>query len=104
VTNSDNQEDRGRWNAAAASSARVSPVELRRPDLTTQDLDLVAQHEQLGRATRASLLRWLRRQLRQPEPLRERLKAAIEHDDPALARRIVARFAFSDPQRRHATA
>jgi len=55
----------------------------------------------LSRATRVSLLRWLRRQLRQPEPLRERLEAAIENDDPAEARRIVARFAFSEPQRRH---
>jgi hypothetical protein len=52
-------------------------------------------------ATRVSLLRWLRRQLRQPEPLRERLEAAIENDDPAEARRIVARFDFSDAQRRH---
>jgi hypothetical protein len=52
-----------------------------------------------GRATRVSLLRWLRGQLRQPEPLRERLEAAIAEDDPAEARRIVARFAFSDAQR-----
>ena len=55
----------------------------------------------LSRATRVSLLRWLRRQLRQPEPLRERLEAAIENDDPAEARRIVARFDFSEGQRRH---
>ena len=55
----------------------------------------------LERATRVSLLRWLRRQLQQPEPLRERLEAAIENGDPAEARRIVARFAFSDAQRRH---
>jgi hypothetical protein len=47
------------------------------------------------------LLRWLRRQLRQPEPLRERLEAAIENGDPADARRIVARFDFSDAQQRH---
>ena len=52
-------------------------------------------------ATRVSLLRWLRRQLRQPEPLRERLEAAIQNDDPAEARRIVARFDFSEAQRRH---
>lgn len=52
-------------------------------------------------ATRVSLLRWLRRQLRQPEALRERLEAAIENDDAAEARRIVAQFAFSDAQRRH---
>ena len=47
------------------------------------------------------LLRWLRRQLRQPTPLRERLEAAIENDDPAEARRIVARFEFTDAQRHH---
>ena len=55
----------------------------------------------MDRATRVSLLRWLRRQLRQPEPLRERLEAAIENDDPAEARRIVERFDFSADQRRH---
>jgi hypothetical protein len=55
----------------------------------------------LERATSVSLLRWLRRQLQQPEPLRERLEAAIEHGDPAEARRIVARFAFSAAQRHH---
>ena len=48
-----------------------------------------------------SLLRWLRRQLAQPTPLREHLEAAVEHDDPAEARRLVARFDFSDAQRRN---
>jgi hypothetical protein len=48
-----------------------------------------------------SLLRWLRRQLRQAEPLRERLEAAIAGDDVAEARRIVARFEFSQAQQRH---
>jgi hypothetical protein len=43
----------------------------------------------------------LRRQLQQSEPLRERLEAAIEHGDPGETRRIVARFVFSDSQRRH---
>ena len=52
-------------------------------------------------AARVSLLRWLRRQLRQPEPLRERLEAAIAGDNPAEARRIVARFEFSAAQRHH---
>jgi hypothetical protein len=47
-----------------------------------------------------SLLRWLRRQLRQPGPARERLEAAVANDDPAEARRVLARFEFSDPQRR----
>jgi len=51
-----------------------------------------------------SLLRWLRRQLRQPTPLRERLEAAVANDDPAEARRLVARFDFSDDQRRHVEA
>ena len=55
----------------------------------------------VSRAAKVSLLRWLRRQLRQPEPLRERLEAAIEHDDPGEARRIVARYQFSEAQRRH---
>lgn len=48
-----------------------------------------------------SLLRWLRRQLRQPTPLREHLEAAVENDDPAEARRVVARIPFTDAQRRH---
>jgi hypothetical protein len=48
-----------------------------------------------------SLLRWLRRQLRQPTPLREHLEAAVENDDPEEARRLVERFDFTDAQRRH---
>jgi hypothetical protein len=48
-----------------------------------------------------SLLRWLRRQLRQPTPLREHLEAAVENDDPAEARRLVALVPFTDAQRRH---
>jgi hypothetical protein len=48
-----------------------------------------------------SLLRWLRRQLREPSPQRERLEAAIANDDPAEARRIVGHVPFSDAQRRH---
>ncbi len=52
-------------------------------------------------ATKVSLRRWLRRQLRQPDTFREHLEAAIENDDPAEARRIVARFEFSDVQRHH---
>jgi hypothetical protein len=55
----------------------------------------------VSRAAKVSLLRWLRRQLRQPEPLREHLEAAIENDDPAEARRIVARYSFSEAQRHH---
>jgi hypothetical protein len=48
-----------------------------------------------------SLLRWLRRQLAQPTPLREHLEAAVANDDPAEARRLVERFEFSEAQRRH---
>jgi hypothetical protein len=48
-----------------------------------------------------SLLRWLRRQLREPAPQRERLEAAIANDDPAEARRIVERMSFNDAQRHH---
>ena len=55
----------------------------------------------MTRATTVSLLRWLRRQLRQPAALREHLEAAVENDDPAEARRLVAQFEFSDAQRRH---
>jgi hypothetical protein len=48
-----------------------------------------------------SLLRWLRRQLREPTPNRERLEAAIANDDPAEARRVVRLVDFNDAQRRH---
>jgi hypothetical protein len=48
-----------------------------------------------------SLLRWLRRQLREPNPQRERLEAAIANDDPAEARRLVALMPFNDDQRHH---
>jgi hypothetical protein len=48
-----------------------------------------------------SLLRWLRRQLRQPTPQREHLEAAVANDDPAEVRRLVALIPFTDAQRRH---
>jgi hypothetical protein len=48
-----------------------------------------------------SLLRWLRRQLLQPTPLREHLEAAVENDDPAEARRLLAQIPFTAAQRRH---
>lgn len=48
-----------------------------------------------------SLLRWLRRQLREPSAEREHLEAAIANDDPREARRIVARMPFNDAQMRH---
>ena len=52
-------------------------------------------------AATVSLLRWLRRQLAQPNPAREHLEAAVANDDPAEARRCLERFDFSDAQRRH---
>ena len=48
-----------------------------------------------------SLLRWLRRQLRQPTPQREHLEAAVANDDPGEARRLVALIPFTEAQRRH---
>jgi hypothetical protein len=48
-----------------------------------------------------SLLRWLRRQLAQPTPVREHLEAAVLNDDPREARRLLDGFEFSDAQRRH---
>ena len=48
-----------------------------------------------------SLLRWLRRQMREPTPQREHLEAAIANDDPAEARRIVRLVPFNEAQRRH---
>ena len=52
-------------------------------------------------AAQVSLRRWLRRQLAQPLPARERLDAAVEHDDPAEVRRLLAEVPFSDAQRHH---
>jgi hypothetical protein len=48
-----------------------------------------------------SLLRWLRRQLREPTPWRERLEAAVANDDPDEARRLLGQMEFTDAQRRH---
>jgi hypothetical protein len=48
-----------------------------------------------------SLLRWLRRQLREPAPQRERLEAALVNDDPAEARRLIALMPFNEAQRHH---
>lgn len=55
----------------------------------------------MSEQAKVSLLRWLRRQLRQPTPQRERLEAAVAHDDPAEARRLLSTFDFTDAQRRH---
>jgi hypothetical protein len=48
-----------------------------------------------------SLLRWLRRQLREPSAAREHLEAAVANDDPAEARRVVATLPFTEAQRRN---
>jgi len=50
---------------------------------------------------RVSLLRWLRRQLRQPLPAREHLEAAVANDDPAEARRLLADAPFTAAQRQY---
>ncbi len=52
-------------------------------------------------ADAVSLLRWLRRQLREPNATREHLEAAVANDDPAEARRLLTRIPFTDEQRRH---
>jgi hypothetical protein len=56
------------------------------------------------RSNAVGLLRWLRRQLREPTPARERLEAAVANDDPAEARRLLATFEFTTDQRRHVDA
>jgi hypothetical protein len=54
------------------------------------------------RSNSVGLLRWLRRQLQQPTPARERLEAAVANDDPAEARRVLATFEeFTAEQRHH---
>jgi hypothetical protein len=55
----------------------------------------------VSRAAQVSLRRWLRRQLAQPTPDRERIEAAVENDDPAEVRRLLAKVPFTDEQRRH---
>jgi hypothetical protein len=55
----------------------------------------------MTRGAQVSLLRWLRRQLQQPTPVREHLEAAIENDDPSEVRRLLADVPFTAEQRRH---
>jgi hypothetical protein len=52
-------------------------------------------------ATTVSVLRWLRRQLREATPTRERLEAAIANNDPSEARRLLRGMDFNDAQRHH---
>ena len=55
----------------------------------------------MGDQATVSLLRWLRRQLREPTPWRERLEAAVANNDPAEARRLLEQMDFTEAQRRH---
>ena len=55
----------------------------------------------MGVDARVALVRWLRRQLAQPLPVREHLEAAAANDDVTEARRLLERFQFSPPQRRY---
>ena len=55
----------------------------------------------MGDQASVSLLRWLRRQLREPTPWRERLEAAVANDDPSEARRLLGQMEFTDAQRHH---
>lgn len=52
-------------------------------------------------AATVSLRRWLRRQLREATPQRERLEAAIAANDPAEARRMIGLMSFSIAQQHH---
>ena len=52
-------------------------------------------------APEVSLLRWLRRQLREPTAIREHHEAAVANDDPGEARRLLAGVPFSEGQRRN---
>jgi hypothetical protein len=79
-----------------SGAAFVRPLVLERENLSAYDA-LVAAVTQ----ARVSLLRWLRRQLAQPTPVREHLEAAVLNDDPREARRLLDGFEFSDAQRRH---
>jgi hypothetical protein len=54
-----------------------------------------------SRQAQVSLLRWVRRQLAQREGIRERIEAAVAHDDPGELRRLVGTLEFSEAQRRH---
>ena len=54
-----------------------------------------------SRQAQVSLLRWIRRQLAQREGIRERIEAAVAHDDPAELRRLVEALEFSEAQRQN---
>jgi hypothetical protein len=73
----------------------------RRPQAAVALAARTAQNRCIASAATVHLLRWLRRQLAQPLPLREHLEAAVANDDPAEARRLLAGADFSEAQRRH---
>lgn len=52
-------------------------------------------------AQTVSLLRWLRRQLREPFAGREHLEAAVRDGNVEEARRLLAQFELTAVQRRH---
>ena len=64
-------------------------------------LTTIRQTCAMGVDARVTLLRWLRRQLAQPLPVREHLEAAAANDDVTEVRRLLERFQFSSPQRRY---
>jgi uncharacterized protein (DUF433 family) len=72
----------------SAASQPAGPPRVEAPELVTVDPS-------------AAVRRWLRRQLRQPVPFKQRLEAAAASDDPAEARRLLAEVPFSPGQRRH---
>lgn len=54
-----------------------------------------------GAVAAQNLVRWLRRQLREPTPEREHLEAAVAAEDVEEVRRILARSPLSSDQWRH---
>ncbi len=52
-------------------------------------------------STAVSLRRWLRRQMREATPTRERLEAAIANNDPSEARQLLRGMDFNEAQKRH---
>ena len=81
----------------AAGERTVLLITHRREGLERMDevVALPVRHEAVE-AAQVSLLRWLRRQLAQPMPLREHLEAAVENDDPGEARLVVRQMQFTE--------
>ena len=66
-----------------------------------EEVPLFSTHLNSKLQATVSLLRWLRRQLREPTPFREHLEAAVANDDPREARRLLEQMSFTEAQRRH---